>query len=180
MSYRLPCGLPAPARKPSKSRISQGSYALPQSTQASVSVAFPGAQTAGNLNVVAIGWSDATSQVVSVVDTQGNSYAPAMSPTVQPGIQSHVIYYAANIAGAAANSVTVTFNSAVSYPDVRIAEYRGIATTSPVNAAGGSERERKDQQQWRSYDDRGKCAARASQLRPEPHQECWNRLHSLE
>lgn len=115
----------------------QGSYAVPQTPQSVVTVAFPNPQTAGSLNVVAIGWNDATSQVVSVTDTRGNNYASALSPTVQLGVQSHVIYYAFNpISGS--NSVTVTFGNAVSYPDVRIAEYRGIDSLIPVNVATGA------------------------------------------
>src|SRR5262245_41061183 len=97
--------------------FAQGNYAVPQSPQAAVTVAFTGAQTAGSLNVVAIGWNDATSQVVGVTDARGNVYTPALLPTVQAGIQSHVMYYAANIVAAPSNSVTVTFNTAVSYPD---------------------------------------------------------------
>jgi len=115
----------------------QSNYAVPQTPQSVVTVAFTTAQSAGSLNVVAIGWNDATSQVVSVTDSRGNTYTPASAATVQPGIQSQVIYYAANIA-AGTNTVTVTFNAAASYPDVRIAEYRGIDGVTPVDAARGA------------------------------------------
>ena len=82
-----------------------------------------------------IRWDDATSQVTGVSDTSGNAYTRAVGPTVQPGIQSQVIYYAANIAGAPANTntVTVSFNVAVSYPDVRTVQYRGVATANPLD-----------------------------------------------
>jgi len=69
-----------------------------------------------------------------VTDARGNVYTPALAPTVQSGIQSHVIYYAQNIVAAATNSVTVTFNATVPYPDVRIAEYAGIATVAALTA----------------------------------------------
>src|SRR5262245_28417305 len=103
----------------------QQNYAVPQTPQSSVTVTYTAAQVAGDTNIVAIGWSNSTSSVISVTDTKGNSYAPALAPTVQSGIQSHVIYIAKNIAAAAANSntVTVTFSAAVPYPDVRILEY---------------------------------------------------------
>src|SRR5882762_8261535 len=39
----------------------QKNYAVPQSPQAQVTVPFTAAQTVGNLNVVVIGWNDATS-----------------------------------------------------------------------------------------------------------------------
>jgi hypothetical protein len=44
-----------------------------------------------------------------------------------------VIYYARNIAGGS-NQVLVTFNQAASYPNVRILEYSGIDTNSPLDA----------------------------------------------
>ena len=115
----------------------QGTYAVPQINQAAVSATFPAAQTSGNLNVIAIGWNDATSHVTTVTDTGGNLYAPALAPTVQAGVQSHVIYYAANIAGVA-NTVTVTFDGAASYPDIRIAEYRGLDPITPLAGAIGA------------------------------------------
>ncbi|HZF25870.1 MAG TPA: fibronectin type III domain-containing protein, partial [Steroidobacteraceae bacterium] len=118
----------------------QKNYAVPQSPQAQVTVPFTAAQTVGNLNVVVIGWNDATSHVVSVSDTRGNAYSAALSPTVQPGIHTQVIYYAAGIGASAAgaNTVTVNFDAAVSYPDVRVAEYGGISATTPVDAAAGA------------------------------------------
>jgi len=116
----------------------QSNFAVPQTPQSVVPVSFTAAQSAGSLNVVAIGWSSTTAQVTSVVDSRGNVYAPALAPTTQTGARSHVIYYAANVAAAPTNTVTVTFSTAVAYPDVRIAEYRGIATVSPVEAAGGA------------------------------------------
>jgi hypothetical protein len=118
----------------------QSTYAVPQTPQTTVPVRYTGAQTAGNLNVVAIGWNNATSQVLTVTDTVGNVYVPALAPTVQPGIQSQVIYYAANIGGAAANTntVTVTFNAAADYPDVRLAEYQGINPVTPVDVTIGA------------------------------------------
>src|SRR2546430_11540266 len=56
----------------------QRNYAIPQSPQSSVSVSFPAAQTAGDLNVVVVGWNDTTAAVISVSDSQGNSYARAV------------------------------------------------------------------------------------------------------
>ena len=53
----------------------QVNAATPQTASASVSVTYPAAQTAGNLNVVAVGWNDTTSTVSSVTDSRGNTYA---------------------------------------------------------------------------------------------------------
>ena len=87
------------------------------------------AQSAGNLNVVVVGWHDATAQVQSVTDTNGHIYTRAVGPTVDAGVATQSIYYAANIGAAAAgaNIVTVTFTAAATYPDVRVAEYAGLA-----------------------------------------------------
>jgi uncharacterized repeat protein (TIGR01451 family) len=125
---------------PSPIAFLQVNSAVPQTPQTTVTVPFRGAQTGGNLNVVAIGWGTPNAQVISVSDTTGNVYTVAATPTVQTGVQAHVIFVAANIGPAAANAnaVTVTFNAAVDYPDVRIAEYGGLAATNPVEAAAGA------------------------------------------
>ena len=47
----------------------------------SVAITYPAAQTAGNLNVVAVMWGDTTSAVSSVTDSKGNTYALAVGPT---------------------------------------------------------------------------------------------------
>src|SRR5258706_11548710 len=92
----------------------QTNYAVPQTPQTSVAVSYTAAQTSGNLNLVVVGWNDATSNVQAVTDTVGNVYTRAGGPTVQPGIQSIVIYYAPAIGAAAANAnaVTVAFDAA--------------------------------------------------------------------
>jgi hypothetical protein len=111
----------------------QVNSAVPQSTSvATVVVPFSAAQSAGNLNVVVVGWNDTVATVSSVSDTSGNSYTLVAGPT--PGTAlSQSIYYAKNIAAAAggANQVTVAFSPAAAFPDIRILEYSGI---DPVNA----------------------------------------------
>ncbi|HLK32501.1 MAG TPA: IPT/TIG domain-containing protein, partial [Terriglobales bacterium] len=109
----------------------QVAAATPQSPTASVTVAYPGAQTAGNLNVVVVGWNDTTSTVQSVSDSAGNTYSLAAGPTSGTGI-TQSLYYAKSIAGGN-NKVTVTFNQAASYPDVRVLEYTGLDSSSPLD-----------------------------------------------
>jgi hypothetical protein len=119
----------------------QGNYAVPQTPQTVVAVTFNGAQTAGNLNVIAVGWNDSTATVTSVSDSRGNTYALAAAPTVLPGQASHAMYYARNIGAAAAgaNVVTVRFSVAAAWSDIRILEYRGIDTVNPLlGGTGGS------------------------------------------
>ena len=120
----------------------QAAYATPQSPTSSVPVTFIGGQTFGNLNVVAVGWSDSTSTINSVTDSAGNVYTLAVGPT-RGTAMSQAIYYSPNIAFALAgkNTVTVQFSGAVPFPDVRILEYNGLATSSPVDitaAASGA------------------------------------------
>ena len=103
------------------------------SSQSSATATFSAAQVAGDLNVVAVGWGSTTITISSITDTKGNTYTLAVGPTVSNGTAA--IYYAKNIVAAAAgaNTVTVTFNAGAPFPDLRIAEYGGISTTSPLD-----------------------------------------------
>src|SRR5581483_9370769 len=118
----------------------QGNYATPQSPQTTVNVTFTGAQAAGDLNVVVVGWNDSTATVNSVTDSKGNVYARAVGPTIVSGSLSQSIYYARNIqaAAAGANTVTVTFSVAAVYPDIRILEYSGADASNPVDVVAAS------------------------------------------
>src|SRR5215471_8786752 len=62
-------------------------------TQTSASVTLSN-QGAGNLNVVMVGWFNATSTVTSLVDTQGNAYQLAVGPTLRAGTATQSLYYA--------------------------------------------------------------------------------------
>ena len=119
----------------------QSNSATPQSPQTTVTVSYTAAQTLGNLNVVVVGWNNSTAAVSSVTDSRGNAYAVAAAPVVQSGTASQVIYYAKNIsaAGAGANTVTVTFSTAAAFPDIRIAEYSGLDTVSPLDVSVGAQ-----------------------------------------
>src|SRR6266852_7017702 len=118
----------------------QQNSAVPQTPQTSVSVVYTAAQVAGDTNIIAVGWNDATSSPTTVTDTKNNVYTLAVGSTRQSGIHSQAIYVAKNVvaAAASANTVTVAFNAAVPYPDVRILTYRGLDTVSPVEAVAGA------------------------------------------
>jgi hypothetical protein len=113
----------------------QANAVVPQTPQSSVTVAFASAQAAANLNVIVVGWKDATAHVQSASDAKANVYALAVGPTVRSGFGSQAVYYAKNIqaASAAANVVSVTFDRPAQFPDVRIAEYGGLDQTIPVD-----------------------------------------------
>jgi len=126
---------------PTPPKYVQGNSATPTS-QATVRVTYMAAQTAGDLNVVIVGWNDSTAQVSSVTDSKGNVYQLAIGPTQLIGAVgaqsiSQSVYYSKNIAAAAAgtNTVTVKFGSAAQYPDIRILEYSGIDPVNPVDLA---------------------------------------------
>jgi hypothetical protein len=111
---------------------------------ASLQATYKGAQVAGDLNVLAVQWQDATANITSVTDTAGNTYVLAAGPTRnpdQPGTQA--IYYASAIhaAPAGGNTVTVAFDSQATYPDVLIADYAGVRTLDQVAVATGSTEE---------------------------------------
>jgi hypothetical protein len=112
---------------------------VPQAPETTVATAFDEAQAAGNLNVVVVGWNNATSNIVAVTDSAGNTYQLA-APTTRSGAISQAVYYAKNIA-AGANTVNVTFNAATPYVDVRIAEYAGLDPANPldVTASAGAD-----------------------------------------
>jgi hypothetical protein len=114
----------------------QVNAADPQTASALVPVAFTAAQAAGNLNVVAVGWNDTTSTVSSVTDTRGNTYTQAGATTTGTGMRQ-AIYYAKNIA-AGSNAVTVAFSQAAAFVDVRVAEYSGADTSSPLDVTAAA------------------------------------------
>jgi glucose/arabinose dehydrogenase/PKD repeat protein len=115
----------------------------PQTPQSTVATTFNLAQTAGNLNVAVVGWNESTGNITSVTDSAGNTYQTAVATFRGSGL-SQAVYYAKDIVGAGAgtNTITVTFDKAVAYVDVRILEYSGLDQTSPFDvgrsAAGSS------------------------------------------
>jgi hypothetical protein len=115
----------------------QGNYSTPQFSSTSVTVSFTSAQSAGDLNIVVVGWNDSTATIASVLDSKGNTYALAAGPTTISGVASQSIYYAKNIAAAtpSTNTVTVNISGAADYPDVRILEYAGADTNTPIDVA---------------------------------------------
>jgi hypothetical protein len=117
-------------------RFVQVNNAAPQSLESSVSVTYPRAQTAGDTNILAIGWNDSSSSIVSVSDSAGNNYQVA-APTARGDGVSQALYYAPDVAGGA-NTVTVTFSGAVPYADIRITEYSGLDRTNPFGATASA------------------------------------------
>ena len=114
----------------------QVSAATPQSPTSTVAVSYPLAQTAGDLNIIVVGWNDTSATVQSVTDTRGNTYALAAGP-IKGTRLTQSIYYGKNIL-AGSNTVTVRFSQAAASPDIRILEYKGLSTTAPLGATAGA------------------------------------------
>src|SRR5215831_10125439 len=87
----------------------QQAYSCPQSPQNEVAVDYASPQTAGNLNILAIGWNDQGASITNVTDSAGNTYKVAV-PTFRGGGLSQAIYYATNILSSGNNTVTVMFD----------------------------------------------------------------------
>ena len=114
--------------------------------RATVAVAYPAAQTAGDTNIVAIGWNDTTSTITSVTDSAGNAYQLAAPTDRGAGREPGDLLRQEHPAAAAgANTVTVMFSSgrAVS-PTSAITEYSGLDPTNPfdVTASAAGHRRR--------------------------------------
>ena len=112
----------------------QVNSATPQSPVTTVTTTYTKAQAAGDLNAVVIGWNNSTGNVTSVTDSAGNTYQLA-APIIRGSGLSQGIYYAKNIAAAAAgaNTVTVRFDQSVAFADVRVLEYGGLDRASPLD-----------------------------------------------
>jgi hypothetical protein len=123
---------------PASTQVSfvQVNATTPQSATSSVTVPFTNVQTAGDLNVVAVGWNDTSATVQSVADNLGNQYVLAAGP-VKGTALTQSIYYAKNILGGT-NSVIVTFSKTATYPDVRVLEYSGADATSPLDVVASA------------------------------------------
>jgi Bacterial Ig domain len=117
----------------------QQNFSTATNNQRAVSTTYTNAQTAGNTNIVAIGWRSDEGEISKVTDDRGNAYELAAPLTRGEGNLSQAIYYAKNIvAGPAGNTVKVTFSGARLGPDVRIAEYSGLDPTNPVDVTTSS------------------------------------------
>src|SRR5579871_3696955 len=99
-----------------------------------VKLSYSGAQHAGDVNIVFVGWLFASSQIVSVTDSQGNAYTLVNSVSL-PKTAAQAVYYAKNIAAAGSNrnTVSVTFSRATTNSDVRIMEYSGLDPNSALD-----------------------------------------------
>src|SRR5215469_1908592 len=103
----------------------------------SLSLSFPGSNTAGNL-IVAVVRASTTSQTVTVTDQLGNRYVDAVAQAqATDGHQIH-IFYSANIS-AGANTVTAKFSATNNHPWLAVFEYSGLSTAFPLDRTAGAQ-----------------------------------------
>ena len=109
-------------------------------TQSFVTVPYKGAQTAGNLNVIVVGWHGSAT-IGAINDSAGNAYTLAAGPTARSGSGTQAIYYAKDILPSPPNSnvVSVSFSGTVTNPDMRIAEYTGLDPLNPFDVAASGQ-----------------------------------------
>ena len=104
-------------------------------TATTIAKAFPGAVTGGNLIVCAVAWG--TTTTATVADTLGNSYLVAR-PRDNIGNLYQEIFYAKNITGGAAPTVTATFaGGGAQFRKIQCNEYSGLDTASPLDVSAG-------------------------------------------
>jgi hypothetical protein len=112
----------------------QSASNLTTGTATSLAVTFTKAHQAGDLIVIAVGWTDPSFVVNTVADSAGNTYHLAVGPTTYGVDLAQSIYYASGIAASATGAkTTVTFNGAAAGVDLRAAEYSGLAASSPLD-----------------------------------------------
>jgi Protein of unknown function (DUF4038)/Putative collagen-binding domain of a collagenase len=114
----------------------QQNFATPQTPQSQVSIAYASAQTAGNANLLAVGWNDMTASLTNVSDAAGNNYHVAVG-TFRGNGMSQAIYYASGISGGN-NTVTVKFDQPAVYVDLRVTEYSDLASTNAFDAGASA------------------------------------------
>ncbi len=118
--------------------VQSNTLAFTSGTSATSQKAFTGANTAGNLIVVATTWDPTNTQTFTCSDTAGNTYSTALVTVDNGQTQALGVCYAANIkAAAAGNNVTVTYGNSATpgFRVMSIHEYSGVATTSPLDVS---------------------------------------------
>ena len=106
-------------------------------TTTSSTLAFPGANTAGNWLAVMIRTSQ-PGQTFSVSDTRGNTYRRAVQFTDSADALTIGIFYAENIAGGA-NTVTVSDSMTGGNLRFAILEYAGVALSSSLDGTAAAQ-----------------------------------------
>ena len=124
---------PPPPLPPSPTgvRLIQKNVSGNEASVPSISAAFPASNTAGNFLIVS-GTAARPAGTMSISDTAGNTYLPAIGPVTDP-VQdvTAYIWYVPNCKGGP-NTVTLTPDAARAL-EIHISEWTGLSTLSPVD-----------------------------------------------
>ena len=103
-------------------------------------VTLPAASTAGNLVVLSFDVPSQALNVLSVRDNNGNTYRLATAPRNWNGAANRMYtYYASNVTGGAAITITVTLDGATAAAwNLYAVEYSGVAPSDPVGRRAAS------------------------------------------
>lgn len=115
----------------------QNSWVTPQTPVSSLALALSVPQVSSDLLVVFIGWGDTSAAITTVTDSRGDTFALAAGPTKRTTTITQSAYYAKNIAGGS-NTVTVHFNKAAKFVDLRVLEYSGLDSTAPFDTSASA------------------------------------------
>jgi hypothetical protein len=94
--------------------------------------------TAGNLLVVGVIWTGATTANVPT-DTAGNAYVSTTQKATSGGNDHCELFYAKNITGNAANIVTANFSGSSTFRRIMVFQYSGCDTTAPYTTGEGGQ-----------------------------------------
>ena len=121
--WQLGCAVPgsAESRGPTAVRAA-GLHAPEIPPQNQVADDYTNAQTAGDLNILAIGWNDEGANITNATDSAGNT--DHGRPTFRGGGLSQAIHHATDILSGS-NTVTVTFDQPAKDVDLRATEHPG-------------------------------------------------------
>lgn len=92
--------------------------------------------TTGNLITVQVIWSSAAGTLNSIADTAGNTYTRDASSKIDTGSDNAETFHAENATGNAANVVTATFSTGVTFRRIMVHQYSGAATASALDQVG--------------------------------------------
>jgi hypothetical protein len=116
---------------PTGIRLVQTTTVGVESNVSSISATFPQPNTAGNLLIVT-GTSARPAGTITISDTAGNVYLPALGPVTEPNQDvTAYIWYVPN-AKAGTNTVTLTPTAGVHAMEIHISEWSGAAA-SPLD-----------------------------------------------
>ena len=105
-------------------------------TFTSFSATFNSATASGNGIIFGVTFGN-TNPIITATDSAGNSYTEAIQTYDAAHRQGSAIFYSTNITGGSSHTVTISFNSGVSYLALGIHEYNGVANSSPLDVATG-------------------------------------------